>query len=246
MIFDFIDLTHIKYTSNKEANIIDEKQIKEIYHKTYDERTTDYYKVLRTSKLDPFTNNEVDEKYAFKFYEKWDSITGIKQEKDPFGALYFDPDNLVFHFYTNRLNDLWVEPVDEEDGYYEGYYDMAVGSGEDIEIVGRGACPDKYLFRLPIIDCYVLKEQKSNIITMGPKLTQKEIIEIDKLVKTKNTYFKTFGKNPPDLLKMFNLYNQAINKTPFIGEYNSNITPEALKQLYTKANYNAVNQLQNI
>jgi hypothetical protein len=52
---------------------------------------------------------------------------------------------------------------------------MLVGSGENINIIGRGECPEKYLFRLPIIDCYLEKDYNKSIITMGPKLTIEEI-----------------------------------------------------------------------
>ena len=29
--------------------------------------------------------------------------------EDPRGPLYFDPDTLIYYFYNNRLNHLWIQ-----------------------------------------------------------------------------------------------------------------------------------------
>jgi hypothetical protein len=236
-VFDFIDLTHIE-------EIKEVKKFTHLYSSDFDKRTVEYYKVLRTSKLDPITNNEVDETYAFKFSYMWDPLTGERLGLDPYGSLYFDPNNLAYHFYTSRLTNLWEDAKDEKDGFFEGHYGMAVGAGENIMINSRGECPDKYLFRLPIIDCYLQKEHKFNYVTMGPKLTEKEIIEIYYLVNKMGTYKNMFDKNPPDLVKMFHLYNQALSKTPYIDSKTlENVSKDKLQEVYLKANYHAVDQL---
>lgn len=237
--FDFIDLTNIYEPTNQ-----NKPKYPHLYNLDYDKRTIEYYKVLRTSKLDPITNNEVDEKLCFKFPYMWDPMTGERLELDPYGALCFDPNNLAYHFYTNRLTNLWVEPKDEKDGYYQGYYDIAVGAGEDIVITGRGACPDKYLFRLPILDCYLPNGHKFNFVTMAPKLTEKEIIEINYLVNKLGTYKSVFDQNPPDLVKMFHFYNQALSKTPIVDPKSiENKSPDEIRVIYNRANNNAVDML---
>jgi len=53
---------------------------------------------LRKNKLDVFTREPINEKYAFKFEYQWDPYTGERLGKDPYGALYFHPDNLI-HYY---------------------------------------------------------------------------------------------------------------------------------------------------
>ena len=71
-------------------------------------------------------------------------------------SLYFDPNTLIHYFYINRLKNLWIDESIEDGNYYQGHYGYAVGNGPDFEIKGRGKHPDWYLFRLPIIDCYMI------------------------------------------------------------------------------------------
>ena len=132
----------------------------------YDRRTMNYYKTIRQCHIDPILNIEVDEKIAFKFPYQWDAYTGERTGVDPFGSLYFNPIRLVYYYYIHRLDGLWNNAVDTLDGYYEGYYDMLVGTGQELDVVGRDKYMELYLFRLPITDCYLTTEHKKSIITL--------------------------------------------------------------------------------
>jgi hypothetical protein len=201
-----------------------------LYTKKYDDTTTEYYRVLRTTKLDPFFNINLQDDKSFKFYQQWDPYTGDRIKDDPYGPLVFCPDGLIKYFYSNRLNNLWVDESDEADGFFEGRYDMAVGTGKTISIIGRGDCPDKYLFRIPIQDCYLTNEHKQVFITMGPMLTDAEITEIDRLANlNENNYFQQFGKKRPSLQLIKQYYDQAIDKT--IGEIANRKAVDKLRKL---------------
>lgn len=191
----------------------------------YDDRTTLYYKTLRERKMDPIMCIELQEDKAFKFYNKWDPYTGERKEIDPDGPLYFHPHYLIHYFYINRLNDLWIEPSDG----FDGSYDIAVGAGEDILIQGRGIFPEKYLFRLPIIDCYLPKNHDSSVITFGPKLLYNEISLINELGKLYgDDYYQTFGYERPDLCDIKTYYDLAIENN---NDCDNIVAVEMLKQL---------------
>lgn len=220
------------------------------YDQDYEERTTEYYKTLRLRKMDPIVNIDLDDSNSFKFYWMWDPYTGERKEKDPHGPLYFDPDALIHYYYINRLKNLWNEPIDETGGYYEGYYDMLVGIGDNINVVGRGPCPEKYLFRIPIIDCYLEKDYNKSVITMGPQLTDEEAKEIDRLAQKNHTNYKMmFKRQRPSLYEMKRQYDIAINKNPDIShilDKNKEYTEEELKNLKYKENCKAVDKLKNM
>ena len=74
---------------------------------------------------------------------------------------------MIRHYYKRRLKLLWNEPKDESGGFYQGYYGDAVGSGEEINIPGRGTHQELYLFRLPIDDCYLPPDSDLSVPTMG-------------------------------------------------------------------------------
>ena len=212
----------------------------------YDEDTTEKYRVLRLRKMDPISFIELDEEYAFKFHHIWDPYTGERlNEKDSNGPLYFDPDIIIKHFHTKRIDKLWVEPKDDSTGFYEGYYDDGVGAGEDFFVGGRGHHPEWYLFRLPIIDCYLTKSNNNQFITFGPKLTDNEIKEIQRLAEKKpDNYKRQFGYNRPSLIEMKKLYDIAISKTPNWPELNLNsVDGESKESIYTRMNREAVNRL---
>lgn len=199
---DFID-TPNNVNNNKRADI------------EYDEQTTEKYRVFRLRKMDPFSLTELDEKYAFKFPYMWDPYTGERLGLDPNGPLYFDPDLLIKYFHTKRLDKLWNQPIDEDSGYYQGYYDYGVGAEENFYVTGRGSHPEWYLFRLPIIDCYLTKTNNAQFITFGPKLTSDEIQEIETLATLKNNnYLHTFGFNRPSIMLLKKYYDIAIAKIP--------------------------------
>lgn len=182
---------------------------------TYDEKTMNYYKTIRQCHIDPILNTEVDESIAFKFKYQWDPYTGDRLGVDPFGPLYFDPASLVYHFYLHRLDGLWKSDVDTKDGYFQGYYDMLVGTGEDLEVVGRDKYTELYLFRLPILDCYLTKDHNNSFVTVGPKLTTDEILELEKLCNVRSVreiYASNFNHQCPSIKLMKKLYDSSIAK----------------------------------
>jgi len=190
----------------------------------YDEQTTEKYRVLRLRKMDPFSLTELDEKYAFKFPYKWDPYTGERLGTDPDGPLYFDPDLLIKYYYTKRLDKLWSQPTDDDSGYYQGYYDNGVGADDNFYVTGRGNHPEWYLFRLPIIDCYLTKTHNEQFITFGPKLTFEEIKEIEKLaILRPNNYIEQFGYCRPSLIKLKKYYDIAVAKIPAASDIESEL-----------------------
>lgn len=206
---------------NKDIKKKKKKKKKSKYNEEYTFDTIELYKSMRKLKIDPIMNVETKESNRFEYYNMWDPLTGEILEKDPYGSLCFDTNYLLFTFYSQRLNNLWVRPVDEEGGYYSGFYDSGVGAGEDCLIVGRGFHPEKYLFRLPIVDCYLTKDHNYQFITMGPKLNQKQIFEINNKIN-KESFVKIF-KNEiplhkynsfeiPDLTLIKSCYDIAIKK----------------------------------
>lgn len=180
----------------------------------FDFESDQHYKVLRKMKLDPISQSPISENIAFKFPYIWDPYTGTRSDKlDPDGPLYFDPDILIKYYYTNRLNKLWVNPVDDHTGYYQGYYGEGLGLGEEFNLIGRGPHPEWYLFRLPIPDCYLPKNYNPQHITFGPKLTDGEILEIYNKANLKpDNYKKIFNSERPSLLEIKKLYDIAISK----------------------------------
>lgn len=186
---------------------------KKIYLATYDDTTCIYYKKHRSKHTDPIMFDVLKSKSSsFKFCDMWNPDTGNRIGIDPFGPLYFHPINLLQHFYWNRLNGLWVEP----NNGYQGYYGDTVGAGEDIEM-GRGVYPERYLFRLPISNCYLKKGHNMSIITMGPKLTTSEICEIDRIINkfwSNDQIYEKIYKKIGSLYKLKCYYDVAIAKDP--------------------------------
>jgi hypothetical protein len=192
-----------------------EEIVEKKYSQEYDEQTTEFYKNMRVNKYNVINHDifSYDINRAFQFEHMWDPYTGEIKEKDIFGPLCFDPDELIHFYYKRRLKLLWNESKDEAGGFYEGFYGDAVGSGENINIPGRGLHPELYLFRLPIDDCYLPKDSDLSIITMGPKLSQENIKHIDFLAETYHTknYYNNHRKQRPTLQKIMELYNIAID-----------------------------------
>ena len=219
------------------------------YPVQYDKQTMNYYRVIRKTKVDPILEIQVDEKYAFKFWDQWDPYTGKRLCADPHGPLYFDPDSIIKHLYTVRLNNLWNAPS----GEYEGYYGDAVGNGPEFHIKGRGTFPDYNIFRLPIIDCYLTKDHNKQFVTLGPMLTDDEIKEIALLAMKKDsitgidTYKLCFQKSRPDLVKMKKLWDIATDPTPSISDLDvTAMSHGELMALYNKTNVDAVNLLRKM
>lgn len=204
---NFIDFTKVKqndfYIQSNAHQYVD----------NYDTTTTQYYKAYRIKKMDPILFTQLNDKNAFKFYAIWDPLTGARTGIDPYGPLYFNPITIMEYIYKSAKDRLWIDATDD----MEGYYTEHVGAGEECMIVGRGTYPEKYLFRLPISDCYLNPDHNMSVITMGPILTDAEIIEIDDLLvkywKNDNVYKKYYHKiGSLYLLKKY--YDVAISKTP--------------------------------
>jgi hypothetical protein len=251
-----------KWTENKLVNPRTCRKIKEngpIYkllnfylNEIHKPVVTDTYQEYRSQNIDPilmielpiegYTNNKF-----FKFKYKWNPYTGEREEKDKNGCLSFDPDTLIHFYYTNRLNHLWESSTDMN---FSGHFGDAMGNGPDFEIKGRGKHPDWYLFRLPIVDCYVNEGHCQQAVTMGPILTDKEIREIDRLSKKyKNNYKNKFKTKRPSLVKMKKLYDIAINKNPILdidNEVLPYVDPLFIKKLKYNINVKAIEQLLKI
>ena len=182
----------------------EEKPIIDTYCE-YDKTTTETYRINRLLSIDPITNEKISEELKFKFKEKWDPLTGKRASIDEIGPLCFNTINLYRFYMKNRTNGLWNPPTNDNTGYYQGYYGDLVGSGINININSRGSYPEKYLFRLPIVDCYLTKNHNHSLITMGPILTDAEINEIDYIITHKSTL-----KNQPKLSLIKKWYDKAI------------------------------------
>jgi hypothetical protein len=186
----FIDFTAIEQNDIGKTKNKNSKK----YDIAYDNKTCLYYKSHRVKKTDPITFEELNDNNAFKFSSMWNPYTSTRTSDDPFGPLYINPINLLHHIYLSKLNGLWNESCDDENGFFEGYYGSGVGAGEDFEIIGRGIYPERYLFRLPIIDCYLKPDHSMSVITMGPRLTDREIIAIDQLIVKHWSHHKLYNK----------------------------------------------------
>ena len=219
------------------------------YSKDYNDRTIKYYKILRKNKINvmsPSTDNLIyDPSKSFCFEYIWDPITGERTlVKDPYGGLYFFPDELINYFYTKRLTGLWIEPNE----YYSGGYDYGVGAGENLSQNNYIDKRQDYLFRLPVPDCYLLKNTSFSTITMGPKLNFEEIKNIYELAEKYYmlNYKNTYNVQRPNLIKLYKYYSNAISLTP---ELNCSINIENeqdMKKIYQEQNIIYVEKIKNM
>jgi hypothetical protein len=228
--FDF-DFDYVNFTDDIKIN--PKITISDDYN-NYNETTTEQYRTMRLYKIDPIMNEPIPNHLIFEFKYKWDPITGHRKEIDNLGPLCFNAWNLYQYYYSNRFNGLWNPPVQQ----FQGYYGDLINCGKDMFINGR-PCPEKYLYRLPIIDCYLKKSHNYSIITMGPILTDEEIDFIDIIISN-------YRKNKPTLKTLKEYYDQALNNSPDISELkklNSSMTD---KELGEKYNRNYVDKLVKI
>ncbi len=188
----------------------------------FEKLTRETYRVMRELKLDPISHQKVSEDRIFKFEYMWDPITGERLGKDKHGPLCFDVINLAKNFYYNRLRLLWTDGETENGIKYEGYYGDGVQAGEELFINGRGDHKHMHLFRLPIIDCYLPEKFSMSIITMGPKLNNDEIKEIQyKIDSFYKAQTKPIKKLKFNLVRMKDLYDIAIRKQSTSNTYNN-------------------------
>ena len=168
-------------------------KLQNLYLELFSQNLNDY-KYFRKNKIDPILLEQVDPNKTFSFKYKWNPYSGEKlDEIDENGPLFFDCNSLINYFYVNRLNNLWIPSHNEGDFLVEGHFGDALGKYPDFNIKGRGTHKQWHLFRLPIIDCYVPKNNSLKYITMGPILSDKDLKKIYKL-SNKNTYKKTYKK----------------------------------------------------
>ena len=167
----------------------------------YDKTTLETYRMKRIYKIDPLNDKKLSDDFIFEFKEKWNPYTGERLENDEIGPLCFDPYDLYLYYYKNRCSGLWYNGNFE----YQGYYGELVGTGKDINIKSRGFKPERYLFRLPILDCYLPDNHNYSLITYGPLLNDDEIEYIDKLI---------ILYNKPSLKLIKKYYDAALDSNP--------------------------------
>ena len=235
-----------KWWNNKSINPLTNKKIKQggrIWNKylklsLLNNVMLDSYNDYHNNYIDPLIKIDLPKsKYLFKYKYCWNPLNGQILGKDYRGPLYFDPDVLIHYFYTNRLNHLWIEP---SNGYL-GTFGDGMGNGPDFFIQSRGHSPHWYLFRLPLFDAYKNPKEMNQQITLGPILSKEEIKEIYILaLNRKNNYRKLFGKKRPDLLKLYEIYNDAIRQ-PDVDKNHPSY--KLLKEQYLYFNIQAVKKL---
>lgn len=174
----------------------------------YDKTTCETYRIKRLFKIDPLTDLEVPDNLAFRFLYSWNPYTGIRGTDDIIGPLYFNAINLYDYFFSNRYKGLWNPPV----GEFQGYYGDLVGTGKNIKIKSRGSNPEKYLYRIPIIDCYLSQNHNYSHITMGPELTDHEVSQIDRIVMSSHP--KKSHSNFASLTMLKYYYDMALESSP--------------------------------
>lgn len=199
----------------------------------YDKTTTEYYRMKRIFGIDPLTDNKVEETRLFKYYNAWNPYTGQIIDTDVVGPLCFNAINLYDYYYQNRYKGLWYPATHQ----YQGYYGELVGTGKNINIISRGVCPEKYLFRIPIIDCYLPEGHNLSHITMGPLLFNQDIINIDYIVKKYHPYRNNYNFASLRTLKMYYDNALVINDTECeeiknLRKNNSNLTDKEVCDLY--------------
>lgn len=240
---------------NKKVNPLTNRKIKKngkVYNNLLKEclindHIKDNYKNFHNKKIDPLIRLNlplVKDKKVFEYKKCWDPLTGEVLGTDPRGPLYFDPDTLIHYFYTNRLKYLWREG----DINFSGSYGDGLGNGPFFNIPGRGISLHYYLFRLPVPDAYC-DNLNSQQITIGPILTFDEIVEIYNLaLDYGDNYRNNFGRSRPNLINIYDLYNDAINKNEIDLSVNSFIylTQEEIENNKYLSNKIAVDKLRNM
>jgi hypothetical protein len=229
-MINFDEDNFINFDTN-DIKISDKSNITTNISYDFDKNTTETYRVIRELKLDPITLEKIPNTLEFKFEYMWDPITGDRLDKDPFGPFYFNAITLAKNFYYNRLRMLWIESEIINNIKYEGYYGDGVRAGDDLYVQSRGISKHMHLFRLPIIDCYLPKDFNYSIITMGPKLNDDEINQIQDIINKHYETIRIAKKNKVNIKKIRDVYNIAINKISTEKEARSAVD-ELRKMIY--------------
>ncbi len=206
--FDSIDFNSIiKKDNNHNKNNNKDKNV-DIAEVTYDKTTNETYRIKRLFKIDPITDQEIPTNLLFEFEYSWNPYSGIRDKIDIIGPLCFNAINLYDHYFLNRYKGLWNPP----DNQFQGYYGDLLGTGKGIQIKSRGLSPEKYLYRLPIIDCYLPHDHNFSVVTFGPELNDNEITQIDKIVLQFHPKKSHSNFTPLSTLKYY--YDNAISSSP--------------------------------
>ena len=237
---------HTKHVIPKEPESLYVRDGKTI---VFDDTTMKTYVAARKAKFDIIYYSPCgDSDSIFKYQYQWDPYTGRKildeagnPIPDPYGPLCFNVYNLIKWWYSNRLNGLWIPEQNTPGGTYEGHYGDHLGAGHDIFIRSRGSYPERYLFRLPVIDCYLCIDFDRSIPTMGPKLDNDEIRQIYEIASRERhcmpvMYNISTETNLPDLIEMKRLYDIALDpslstETEFDYDQISRNAVETLKRI---------------
>ena len=193
------------------------------YKINYNDNTKKYC-TYRKLNIDPITLIALDENYpVFKVEKMWDPYTGQFTENDPFGHLSFDPISLTIYFWMNRYTHLLKDSTSTDNIST----DDGLGAGEDFIINSKGKYPERYLWRLPIVDCYIektdnIKEESflNSVPKLGPKLERHDIEILYELVKQCVKLHPNRLERIPDLVSMYDTYHIAINPEPDISNIN--------------------------
>lgn len=228
MVFSFDIIDFGVYTDNLTKSINDNKY-------QYDKTTNETYRIKRIYKIDPILDTDIPLELMFEYKHKWNPYNGLKCEFDEIGPLCFNAINLYDYYYINRYKGLWTPPLDG----FQGMYGDMVGSGKNGNVKSRGAHPEKYLFRLPIIDCYLPPTHNLSIITMGPELDDDEINQIDAIVSKHHTKKSNPKFTSLSLLKFY--YDKALETAP---DQNCDMMKE-LQTKYSNLTLNEINQKYN-
>jgi len=212
------------------------------YDIKYDKTTTEFYRIKRLFNIDPILDEKIPENLLFKYSNKWDPLTGNTTDIDETGPLCFNAFNLYKFYIKNRYNGLWTPPYNDNTGFYQGCYGDCLGSGISININNRGSFPEKYLFRLPIIDCYLKINHNYSLVTMGPMLSDLEITEIDNIILNNNINQKIL----PKLSTIKKWYDKAICDNPDINKLKNKYKLASDRDAKDKYNRKYVDKLVNI
>jgi hypothetical protein len=233
--FDFVN-----FDDEDETLICDKKKYDNNYN-DYDKTTTEFYRIKRLFNIDPISDEKISPNMIFKFNDKWDPLTGNRMGIDEIGPLSFNAFNLYKFYIKNRFNGLWTPPYNDNTGFYQGYYGDCVGAGISLNINNRGYFPEKYLFRLPIVDCYLSKNHNLSLVTMGPMLTDLEITEIDNIISNNILY-----KNFPKLILIKKWYDKAISDNLDLNKLKNKYKLSSDREAKDKYNRKYVDKLVNI
>lgn len=201
------------------------------YEMLFDQATMDYVK-FRRDMIDPITYEEMTPDTAFVIDQMWNCMTGEKIGPDPNGPLYVSPVTILRTIRDNLLNGFWMEIDDCVPMYGE-----QLGAGENFYVKGRGARPEKYLFRYPFPELYKFKGQNAMIHTTGPKFTNEELERLDNLIEEywlDDPYVEELDPDSRSLRVLKKYYHAMLWEDPFELEL-----PEPVISTYSR-NYDYI------